>query len=597
MNKAILPLLVFLLLALVFSGCLLPTTEIVTKVKQSPSVASFLAAHPNAQLTFTPLSRQQSQVRENEFIAKCGPTFAVNDYYYIMFSDGADSVEVLVGQKTNAIVCIHRSDDLCVSDEACDDKQACTIDSCMGAPKECNYQQITQCVAGDNCCPTQCSYKSDSDCEIPPPQECITDSDCDDWDRATKDKCVVGTKNKCTHELITECSSGDDYCPSGCNYATDADCTVGECTADANCNDNDPATRDKCAGAPAVCTHEKITQCISGDGVCPAACYDTVDKDCLAGPGSIERITVQCGDKKAQIDSTLFDNGDGRLKANVDGTVTSANNASLKSYTNKSYKYNNDEKSTINMSERISIVGAIFFDKEKNKSELYIEAGRLSYTADLGEGIPTTDLLTNDKPFVAGYDDKVLIPFFTKDSVVTMINASNGEIDLISNQTWSDATNSNTLSNIGGKTGEKYNINISRCDSDQAVFSLNEGTILVASQIAKTGDILFADKIKRTMRINYYHQDSTTKACDYRYSIGDHLEKIYGGKQFPIGSDSNWKAELSFSGKKLLKIKITNIYDKWGENPLVDGDTIGIIEAENTWAENSCTLTFNGLTR
>ncbi len=589
---------VFLLLALVFSGCLLPTTEIVAKVKQSPSVASFLAAHPNAQLTFVPLSRQQSQARADEFIAKCGPTFSANDYYYIMFSEGADSVEVLVGQKTNAIVCIHRSDDLCVSDEACDDLQACTIDSCMGAPKECKYQQITQCIAGDNCCPTQCSYKSDSDCEVPPPQECITDSDCDDWDRATKDKCVIGTKNKCTHELITECSSGDAYCPSGCNYDNDSDCErTDECTTDANCNDNDLSTVDKCAGAPAVCTHEKIIQCISGDGYCPVACDNSTDWDCLAAPGGRERITIKCGANSGTIESTLFDAGNGVLRADVDGSVTNANNKTLKSYANKGYTYNGVSTANVNMGERFSLAATIFYDKETNKSKLYIEPGRLSYTIDLGEGIPATQSLTNDAPFAAGNDDKIIIPLFTTDSLVASVDKANGKIELVSNQTWLDAKGTDILTNIEGKDGEKYTLTVSRCDTDKAVFNLNKSGVLVGGQTVSVGDILFPDKLKKTIRINYYHKESATNACDYRYSVGSYLEKIYDAQEFPAGSDSEWEAKLEFSGKRLLKIVIKNKTSKWFDTPLTDSETISIIDAENTLAKQFCTLIFNGLER
>ncbi len=589
---------VFLSLALVFSGCLLPETEVVAKVKQSPSVASFLAQHPNAQLTFTPLSRQQSQARADEFIAKCGPNFAANDYYYIMFSEGADSVEVLVGQKTNAIVCIHRSDDLCVSDEACDDQQACTIDSCMGAPKECKQEQITQCVAVDNCCPAQCDYKSDSDCEVPPPPECTTDSDCDDWDRATKDKCVIGTKNKCTHELITECSSGDAFCPSGCNYATDTDCETAECTADANCNDNDLSTVDKCSGVPAICTHEKITKCLGGDGYCPNACDSRTDWDCLAAPGDIERITVKCGSNEAKIDSLLFDAGNGVLKANVSGFATNANNKTLLSYSQKSYKYNDVETAKINMSETISIVGTVLFDKARNKSKLSLE--QLSYTVDLGEGIPATHLPGNDAPFAAGGDDKIIIPLFTADALVTSVDRSKGEVDLVSNQTWLSATNGSVLSNIEGSDGEMYNLKVSRCDADKMVFSLSKGATLVAGQTAAVGDILFPDRLKRTIRINYYHQ-SSANICDYRYSIGGYLEKIYDGKPFPSYPDldvySDWEAELEFSGKRLLRIKLSLGAEKLTQNPLTEGNTIAIISAENTAAKNSCTLKFNGLTR
>jgi len=53
--------------------------------------------------------------------------------------------------------------------------------------------------------------------------ECTIDVDCNDNNLSTKDICS-GTPRKCSHTKITECINGDNYCPSGCSYENDNDC-------------------------------------------------------------------------------------------------------------------------------------------------------------------------------------------------------------------------------------------------------------------------------------------------------------------------------------------------------------------------------------
>jgi hypothetical protein len=90
---------------------------------------------------------------------------------------------------------------------------------------------------------------------------------------------------------------GDGRCVEGENYmscCTDCGCTPGsvcesntcvaakqdQCRADAECNDNDAATRDTCSGTPKTCQHTTITECISADGYCAEGCAYEADNDC-----------------------------------------------------------------------------------------------------------------------------------------------------------------------------------------------------------------------------------------------------------------------------------------------------------------------------
>ena len=62
----------------------------------------------------------------------------------------------------------------------------------------------------------------------------------------------------------------------------------GDCPAD--CNDGNACTKDAQTGSVAncnvVCTHGTISECLPGDGCCPAGCNANTDKDCSASCGN-----------------------------------------------------------------------------------------------------------------------------------------------------------------------------------------------------------------------------------------------------------------------------------------------------------------------
>ncbi|MBW2990998.1 hypothetical protein KY348_04815 [Candidatus Woesearchaeota archaeon] len=136
------------------------------------------------------------------------------------------------------------SHDVCQDDEVCSDHE-CVKLTCL----ECEHPENHICV-GYTCC-------SDSDCNDNNPStidtcvnpktvssscsnvladECTSNSDCDDNDVSTEDVCS-GTPKKCSNTRITECISGDDYCPSNCDYNDDDDCEIQEidCRKDFDC--------------------------------------------------------------------------------------------------------------------------------------------------------------------------------------------------------------------------------------------------------------------------------------------------------------------------------------------------------------------------
>jgi hypothetical protein len=136
----------------------------------------------------------------------------------------------------------------CINATDCDDGRNGTIDYCSGVRRECQYQNITACVAGDGFCPPNCRWLNDGDCDRP----CNSDDVCDDKNESSTDTC---SGEVCIHKLITACENGDDFCPDGCfwNFSTstytDNDCSKNSnCSSHDSCDDADNSTIDTCWG-------------------------------------------------------------------------------------------------------------------------------------------------------------------------------------------------------------------------------------------------------------------------------------------------------------------------------------------------------------
>jgi hypothetical protein len=158
---------------------------------------------------------------------------------------------------------------------------------------QCNYLDNLPCVDGV-CVSGQCQVSY-------PTPSCNDSNPC-----TTNDRCSQGV---CAGQPQTQCISGDGCCPSGCTYSTDHDCTP-SCTNNDqcnyldnlpcvdgvcvnyqcqvsyttnSCNDGNPCTiSDRCSQG--ACSGLPQTQCLSGDGCCPSGCTYTNDNDCAAAP-------------------------------------------------------------------------------------------------------------------------------------------------------------------------------------------------------------------------------------------------------------------------------------------------------------------------
>lgn len=192
--------------------------------------------------------------------------------------------------------------------------------SAASCDAECQWAPITACLSGDGCCAPGCSAEEDEDCnfvcgdgEVEAAETCDGDcpTSCDDGDACTVQS-LQGSAANCNAQCVTDsvintCVDGDGCCPTGCNQASDSDCSgacgngtvePGEtCDGDCptSCDDGNACTTHTLTGSAATCNAsctltDTITACVSGDGCCPAGCNATTDNDCTAmcGNGVVE---------------------------------------------------------------------------------------------------------------------------------------------------------------------------------------------------------------------------------------------------------------------------------------------------------------------
>ena len=124
---------------------------------------------------------------------------------------------------------------------ACDDEDACTVDSLEGSAAECTAACTTSPIVtcdDDGCCPDQCDGTSDIDCAecengvVELGETCDQDcpATCDDAQACTVDT-MTGAPDTCdvvcSYSDILVCQSGDGCCPDGCTGLNDGDCACG----------------------------------------------------------------------------------------------------------------------------------------------------------------------------------------------------------------------------------------------------------------------------------------------------------------------------------------------------------------------------------
>lgn len=157
----------------------------------------------------------------------------------------------------------------CNTQADCDDRQACTDDTCI-VGHVCQHDPITsRCASGQRCVVGMGCVSATA---------CRVSADCDDGVPCTTDLC--GASGACDHVRNDARCTGATVCTSrGCVAAgtcgVDADCddslfcngaercASGRCTPGAapDCADGEPCTGDVCDERTRMCTHPRLDPC------------------------------------------------------------------------------------------------------------------------------------------------------------------------------------------------------------------------------------------------------------------------------------------------------------------------------------------------
>ncbi|OQX50332.1 hypothetical protein B5M47_03910 [candidate division CPR3 bacterium 4484_211] len=165
----------------------------------------------------------------------------------------------------------------CVEDSDCDDDNVCTEDTCLDGICVHNCLENQDCDDGNsNTIEDKCQLV-DGKCQcLGQTPECTQDSDCNDGNACTQDICSNGI---CVHNCLENqtCDDGnsntiEDKCQS---VGGSCQCLghTPECTQDSDCNDGNACTEDKCQdyhcehmnyGSDHLCNID--TKCSAGEG-------------------------------------------------------------------------------------------------------------------------------------------------------------------------------------------------------------------------------------------------------------------------------------------------------------------------------------------
>jgi hypothetical protein len=187
----------------------------------------------------------------------------------------------------------------CLSAESCASARACVAAVFVGDQQTCDasceLRVITECLAGDRCCPPGCR-NLDTDCSgacgdgIVDPDagetcEPASESEacprsCDDEDACTVDELkgrAATCDARCEHTPLSDAIDGDDCCLSGTSGVDDDDCAT-QCDADAG-------TCDELAGA---------AEMGAGDG--DALCLDVQSRERMLPDRCARCACERCGE-------------------------------------------------------------------------------------------------------------------------------------------------------------------------------------------------------------------------------------------------------------------------------------------------------------
>ncbi len=152
------------------------------------------------------------------------------------------SVKLLSVENSKARISLKKVTYACFKDSDCDDKNTLTVDKCMNAG-----MKDSICLNDRTSC-GKCEYLDDGKCI---PYKCCGNKDCEDGKTDTLDICL----NPKTKEALCK---NDKFTCGGCQYNDNGVCKKYVCCADSECADSNSSSLDKCVNPKnlqAVCTH------------------------------------------------------------------------------------------------------------------------------------------------------------------------------------------------------------------------------------------------------------------------------------------------------------------------------------------------------
>lgn len=111
-------------------------------------------------------------------------------------------------------ICIVKANGTCIQDSDCDDTNPCTIDKCSGYAGNCTNMQIELCKSDDLCCPKLCNENNDADCRKCPINDCYVNNTCMKEGSIFNNSYCLGSSLKLLKSFNEPCSN-DFECSSG----------------------------------------------------------------------------------------------------------------------------------------------------------------------------------------------------------------------------------------------------------------------------------------------------------------------------------------------------------------------------------------------
>lgn len=195
--------LTLVLAAVVLSGCL--EADIKPAAKQLTEIKAIYDEYPSAYMTTLYMQKDAVAIAINDISKECEKEMPIQDYWYITVKVNDGVTEFYTDRGVTQVMCTVLPEKKplpieheCDKAEECDDNNPATEDLCKGNPRICLHIPITNCKTGDGYCPEGCLFKDDGDC--PAIDMCQSDIDCTDSNNLTKDECT-GTPKYCKYTL------------------------------------------------------------------------------------------------------------------------------------------------------------------------------------------------------------------------------------------------------------------------------------------------------------------------------------------------------------------------------------------------------------